>query len=162
MGGACQAPQRTAAHVTDFHLAAACFPSALQAQDESRAAPPKPLNEPQHLLLPGAVRLPLLGLGTYQLQSADAVRKALERELLAGLAVCRNCADCEQPPAALCCRPCCCPCYWAQVSSCIALILRARWAHCCAPLLPPCPAVGYRHIDCASVCEWHLLTGLAC
>ncbi|PRW21059.1 Alcohol dehydrogenase [NADP(+)] [Chlorella sorokiniana] len=50
----------------------------MHAQDESRAAAAKPVNDPQHLLLPGAVRLPLLGLGTYQLQSADAVRKALE------------------------------------------------------------------------------------
>ncbi len=56
------------------------LPLLLQAQDESRAAAAKPVNEPQHLLLPGGVRLPLLGLGTYQLQSADAVRKALERE----------------------------------------------------------------------------------
>ena len=52
----------------------------MQAQDESRAAAAKPLNEPQHLLLPGGGRLPLLGLGTFQLQSADAVAKALERE----------------------------------------------------------------------------------
>lgn len=62
-------------------MAAAAAAVLLQAQDESRAAAAKPVNEPQHLVLPGGTRLPLLGLGTFQLQSADAVRKALEREL---------------------------------------------------------------------------------
>lgn len=63
-------------------MAAAAAAVLLQAQDESRAAAAKPVNEPQHLVLPGGTRLPLLGLGTFQLQSADAVRKALEREFV--------------------------------------------------------------------------------
>lgn len=52
----------------------------LQAQDESRAQPNKAVNDPPHVLLPGGTKMPLLGLGTYKLQSADAVKQALERE----------------------------------------------------------------------------------
>lgn len=40
----------------------------------------KPVNDPPHVLLPGGTKMPLLGLGTYKLQSAEAVKKALERE----------------------------------------------------------------------------------
>lgn len=83
----------------------------LQAQDESRAAPAKPVNDPPHLLLPGAVRMPLLGLGTYKMDSADAVKTALEceraagarRELRAGWGFGRADGCCFAAAAAACC-----------------------------------------------------------
>lgn len=55
-------------------------PWAPQAQDESRVQASKTVNDPPHVLLPGGTKMPLLGLGTYKLQSAEAVKKALERE----------------------------------------------------------------------------------
>jgi diketogulonate reductase-like aldo/keto reductase len=42
------------------------------------------VNDPPHVLLPGATRMPLIGLGTYKLESPEAVRKALEGELGVG------------------------------------------------------------------------------
>ncbi|KAI3430761.1 hypothetical protein D9Q98_009173 [Chlorella vulgaris] len=50
----------------------------MHAQDESRAAANKPVNEPSYVLLPGATRMPLIGLGTYKIESPESVRKALE------------------------------------------------------------------------------------
>jgi hypothetical protein len=49
-----------------------------QAQDESRSAANKPVNEPSYVLLPGATRMPLIGLGTYKIESPESVLKALE------------------------------------------------------------------------------------
>ena len=51
----------------------------LQAQDESRAAPAgQAAADPSYVLLPGGdARMPLVGLGTYKLASAEAVRIAL-------------------------------------------------------------------------------------
>lgn len=50
----------------------------MHCQDESRVQANKPVNDPPHVLLPGGTKMPLLGLGTYKLQSAEAVKKALE------------------------------------------------------------------------------------
>lgn len=66
-----------------------CWPTAadgrpaaafVQAQDESAALAGRPVNDPPTAVLPGGSRMPLLGLGTYKLESADAVKAALQCE----------------------------------------------------------------------------------
>ncbi|PSC71722.1 Alcohol dehydrogenase [NADP(+)] [Micractinium conductrix] len=52
----------------------------MHAQDESAAADAaaKPVNDPPHVILPGSTHMPLIGLGTYKLQSPGSVKAALE------------------------------------------------------------------------------------
>lgn len=77
--------------------------SPLQAQDESAAADAaaKPVNDPPHVILPGSTHMPLIGLGTYKLQSPGSVKAALESECLPLLSsfccwvLCRSCVLCR-------------------------------------------------------------------
>jgi hypothetical protein len=49
-----------------------------QAQDESQVAAGKPVADVSYLVLPGGTRMPLIGLGTYKIESPESIKKALE------------------------------------------------------------------------------------
>lgn len=49
----------------------------MHAQDQPARAAARPVADPEFALLPGGVRMPLVGLGTYAITSSDSVRAAM-------------------------------------------------------------------------------------
>ena len=83
------------------------------------------------MLLGGKLQCPLIGLGTYKLSSADAVSKALERELRARL----------------------CRLIVGREGSNMLQATKTAFPHPCPSSPAGLSAVGYRLIDCAPVYE---------
>ena len=152
-----QAVRRAADGGWCCRCACPCAGCPLQAQDESQAAADKPINDTPYVLLPGGTRMPLIGLGTYKTESPEAIRKALEGVEARAVRHAYACLPLLLPAAA-------CPA--ACLDSAADL---GSHPTCCLPLartlpppwfrVPPAAAVGYRHIDCATVYGNQALVG---